>query len=80
MPRTYFTLDDFTVDSQTIALAQLPVVGSDLANMIRSAILAVKKDVKLYLKDLEESVEVVLVEKRKNRILSKPRTPDRILP
>ena len=66
-------LDD-TVDFETIALATSGAVGSDLANMINeAAILAVKKGRKaVSQKDLEESVEVVLVGKeKKDRILSK---------
>ena len=67
-------LDD-TVDFEAIALATSGAVGSDLANMINeAAILAVKKGRKaVSQKDLEESVEVVLVGKeKKDRILSKP--------
>ena len=66
-------LDD-TVDVEAIALATSGAVGSDLANMINeAAILAVKKGRKaVSQKDLEESVEVVLVGKeKKDRILSK---------
>ena len=66
-------LDD-TVDFEAIALATSGAVGSDLANMINeAAILAVKKGRKaVFQKDLEESVEVVLVGKeKKDRILSK---------
>lgn len=66
-------LDD-TVDFESIALATSGAVGSDLANMINeAAILAVKKGRKAVCqKDLEESVEVVLVGKeKKDRILSK---------
>ena len=66
-------LDD-TVDFEAIALATSGAVGSDLANMINeAAILAVKKGRKAVCqKDLEESVEVVLVGKeKKDRILSK---------
>ena len=66
-------LDD-TVDFEAIALATSGAVGSDLANMINeAAILAVKKGRKAVCqKDLEESVEVVLVGKEKKaRILSK---------
>ena len=66
-------LDD-TVDFEAIALATSGAVGSDLANMINeAAILAVKKGRKAESqKDLEESVEVVLVGKeKKDRILSK---------
>ena len=66
-------LDD-TVDFEAIALATSGAVGSDLANMINEAeILAVKKGRKVVSqKDLEESVEVVLVGKeKKDRILSK---------
>ena len=63
---------------------QLPgAVGSDLANMINeAAILAVKKGRKaVSQKDLEESVEVVLVGKeKKDRIYKQTGTPDRILP
>ena len=65
-------LDD-TVDFEAIALATSGAVGSDLANMINeAAILAVKKGRKaVSQKDLEESVEVVLVGKeKKDRILS----------
>ena len=66
-------LDD-TVDFEAIALATSGAVGSDLANMINeAAILAVKKGRKAVCqKDMEESVEVVLVGKeKKDRILSK---------
>ena len=66
-------LDD-TVDFEAIALATSGAVGSDLANMINeAAILAVKKGRKaVSQKELEESVEVVLVGKeKKDRILSK---------
>ena len=66
-------LDD-TVDFEAIALATSGAVGSDLANMINeAAILAVKKGRKaVSQKDLEKSVEVVLVGKeKKDRILSK---------
>ena len=66
-------LDD-TVDFEAIALATSGAVGSDLANMINeAAILAVKKGRKAVCqKDLEESIEVVLVGKeKKDRILSK---------
>ena len=66
-------LDD-TVVFVAIALATSGAVGSDLANMINeAAILAVKKGRKaVSQKDLEESVEVVLVGKeKKDRILSK---------
>ena len=66
-------LDD-TVDFEAIALATSGAVGSDLANMINeAAILAVKKGRKaVSQKDLDESVEVVLVGKeKKDRILSK---------
>ena len=65
---------DETVDFEEIALATSGAVGSDLANMINeAAILAVKKGRKaVSQKDLEESVEVVLVGKeKKDRILSK---------
>ena len=65
---------DETVDFETIAFATSGAVGSDLANMINeAAILAVKKGRKaVSQKDLEESVEVVLVGKeKKDRILSK---------
>ena len=67
-------LKDETVDFEAIALATSGAVGSDLANMINeAAILAVKKGRKAVCqKDLEESVEVVLVGKeKKDRILSK---------
>ncbi len=65
---------DETVDFEAIALATSGAVGSDLANMINeAAILAVKKGRKaVSQKDLEESVEVVLVGKeKKDRILSR---------
>lgn len=65
---------DETVDFDAIALATSGAVGSDLANMINeAAILAVKKGRKaVSQKDLEESVEVVLVGKeKKDRILSR---------
>ena len=64
---------DETVDFEAIALATSGAVGSDLANMINeAAILAVKKGRKAVCqKDLEESVEVVLVGKeKKDRIMS----------
>ena len=67
-------LMDETVDLDALALATAGLVGSDLANMINeAAILAVKKGRKaVSQKDLEESVEVVLVGKeKKDRILSK---------
>ncbi len=65
---------DETVDLEAIALATSGAVGSDLANMINeAAILAVKNGRKaVSQKDLQESVEVVLVGKeKKDRILSK---------
>ena len=65
-------LDD-TVDFDAIALATSGAVGSDLANMVNeAAILAVKNGRKaVSQKDLLESVEVVLVgKKKKDRILS----------
>lgn len=65
-------LDD-TVDFEEIALATSGAVGSDLANMINeAAILAVKNGRRAVgQKDLQESVEVVLVGKeKKDRILS----------
>ena len=74
---------DETVDLEAIALATSGAVGSDLANMINeAAILAVKKGRKaVSQKDLFEAVEVVLVGKeKKDRILSKRGTQDRILP
>ena len=64
---------DETVDLDAIALATSGAVGSDLANMINeAAILAVKNGRRaVSQKDLQESVEVVLVGKEKNdRILS----------
>ena len=64
---------DETVDLEAIALATSGAVGSDLANMINeAAILAVKNGRKaVSQKDLQESVEVVLVGKeKKDRILS----------
>ncbi len=64
---------DETVDFETIALATSGAVGSDLANMINeAAILAVKNGRRaVSQKDLQESVEVVLVGKeKKDRILS----------
>ncbi|CUP91180.1 ATP-dependent zinc metalloprotease FtsH [Blautia obeum] len=64
---------DETVDLEAIALATSGVVGSDLANMINeAAILAVKNGRRaVSQKDLQESVEVVLVGKeKKDRILS----------
>ena len=64
---------DETVDLEAIALATSGAVGSDLANMINeAAILAVKNDRRaVSQKDLQESVEVVLVGKeKKDRILS----------
>ena len=62
-----------TVDLEAIALSTSGAVGSDLANMINeAAILAVKNGRKaVSQKDLQESVEVVLVGKeKKDRILS----------
>ena len=64
---------DETVDLEAIALATSGAVGSDLANMINeAAILAVKNSRRaVSQKDLQESVEVVLVGKeKKDRILS----------
>ena len=64
---------DETVDFEAIALATSGAVGSDLANMINeAAILAVKNGRRaVSQKDLQESVEVVLVGKeKKDRILS----------
>ena len=64
---------DETVDLDVIALATSGAVGSDLANMINeAAILAVKNGRRaVSQKDLQESVEVVLVGKeKKDRILS----------
>ena len=64
---------DETVDLEAIALATSGAVGSDLANMINeAAILAVKNGRRaVSQKDLQESVEVVLVGKeKKDRSLS----------
>ena len=64
---------DETVDLEAISLATSGAVGSDLANMINeAAILAVKNGRRaVSQKDLQESVEVVLVGKeKKDRILS----------
>ena len=64
---------DETVDLEAIALVTSGAVGSDLANMINeAAILAVKNGRRaVSQKDLQESVEVVLVGKeKKDRILS----------
>ena len=64
---------DETVDLEAIALATSGAVGSDLANMINeAAILAVKNGRRaVSQKDLQGSVEVVLVGKeKKDRILS----------
>ena len=64
---------DETVDLEAIALATSGAVGSDLANMINeAAILAVKNGRRaVSQKDLQESVEVVLVGKeKKDHILS----------
>ena len=64
---------DETVDLDAIALATSGAAGSDLANMINeAAILAVKNGRRaVSQKDLQESVEVVLVGKeKKDRILS----------
>ena len=64
---------DETLDLEAIALATSGAVGSDLANMINeAAILAVKNGRRaVSQKDLQESVEVVLVGKeKKDRILS----------
>ena len=64
---------DETVNLEAIALATSGAMGSDLANMINeAAILAVKNGRRaVSQKDLQESVEVVLVGKeKKDRILS----------
>ena len=64
---------DVMLDLEAIALATSGAVGSDLANMINeAAILAVKNGRRaVSQKDLQESVEVVLVGKeKKDRILS----------
>lgn len=64
---------DETVDLDAIALATSGAVGSDLTNMINeAAILAVKNGRRaVSQKDLQESVEVVLIGKeKKDRILS----------
>ena len=64
---------DETVNLEAIAFATSGAVGSDLANMINeAAILAVKNGRRaVSQKDLQESVEVVLVGKeKKDRILS----------
>ena len=64
---------DETANLEAIALATSGAVGSDLANMINeAAILAVKNGRRaVSQKDLQESVEVVLVGKeKKDRILS----------
>ena len=64
---------DETVNLEAIALATSGAVGSDLANMINeAAILAVKNGRRaVSQKDLQESVEVVLVGKeKKDRILN----------
>ena len=64
---------DETVDLEAIALATSGAVGSDLDNMINeAALLAVKNGRRaVSQKDLQESVEVVLVGKeKKDRILS----------
>ena len=64
---------DETVNLEAIALATSGAVGSDIANMINeAAILAVKNGRRaVSQKDLQESVEVVLVGKeKKDRILS----------
>ena len=64
---------DETVNLEAIALATSGAVGSDLANMINeAAILAVQNGRRaVSQKDLQESVEVVLVGKeKKDRILS----------
>ena len=64
---------DETVNLEAIVLATSGAVGSDLANMINeAAILAVKNGRRaVSQKDLQESVEVVLVGKeKKDRILS----------
>ena len=64
---------DETVNLEAIALATSGAVGSDLANMINeAAILSVKNGRRaVSQKDLQESVEVVLVGKeKKDRILS----------
>ena len=66
-------MPDETVNLEAIALATSGAVGSDLANMINeAAILAVKNGRRaVSQKDLQESVEVVLVGKeKKDRILS----------
>ena len=61
---------DETVDLDAIALATSGAVGSDLANMINeAAILAVKNGRRaVSQKDLQESVEVVLVGKEKKDV------------
>ena len=64
---------DETVNLEAIALATSGAVGSDLANMINEAAILVVKNGRRAVsqKDLQESVEVVLVGKeKKDRILS----------
>ena len=63
---------DETVDLDAIALATSGAVGSDLANMINeAAILAVKNGRRaVSQKDLQESVEVVLVGRELSEELS----------
>ena len=64
---------DETVDLEAIALATSGAVGSDLANMINEAAIRAVKNGRRAVsqKDLQESVEVVLVGKeKKDRILS----------
>ena len=64
---------DETVDLDAIALATSGAVGSDLANMINEAAIPAVKNGRRAVsqKDLQESVEVVLVGKeKKDRILS----------
>ena len=65
---------DETVDLEAIALATSGAVGSDLANMINeAAILAVKNGRRaVSQKDLQESVEVVLVGKEKKDCILSP--------
>ena len=64
---------DETVDFKEIALATSGAVGADLANMMNEAAINAVKNGRnaVSQKDLFEAVEVVLVGKKKDRIMSK---------
>ena len=64
---------DETVDFEEIALATSGAVGADLANMMNEAAINAVKNGRQAVsqKDLFEAVELVLVGKKKDRILSK---------